>query len=244
MRTVIYFLLMTGTLSAGELVFRAPFEGTADAVVAGGDPACKREAQHFGPGIDGQAVYLGRDALMYQTAQNLPEERGTLTMWVMPIDWTADDGERHGFFSTQIVMDGEQIASQISLHKYQHYPPSARHSNHLVLFTARRQQRGAQFTFQRVGTDGIPIFDWQPGAWHFLALTWNQASGLMQLFIDGHKKLSRRMAIPDHFGPHFFFNGGQRKTDDIALDDLRIYDAALTQGEVRALYLEIIDRHE
>lgn len=238
---IVFCLLLTLAATAGELVFHAPLDGTTTASHAAGDAACLTAGQRFGPGIDGQAAYLGTSRLTYATADNLPAERGAIAMWVMPLNWTAGDGQRHNFFGTDLVMDGKDIASQVSLYKYERHS-SLRHSNRLVLFTARRLQRGDRTDFQRIGSEGIPIWDWQPGQWYFLVLTWNRRSGRMQVYIDGIKKLSRRMAPPTVFGDRFSIGSDRQPADDLAVDDVRVYQGPFTQKEIRALYLEIVDR--
>jgi len=77
-----------------QLIFHAPFDGSADAKCAAGDTKpLKAEHIEFVPGRNGQAAKFTRDAksiLQYNLVKNLDPVRGTISFWYKPI-WNPDN---------------------------------------------------------------------------------------------------------------------------------------------------------
>ena len=115
-RTVRCLSLIAVMLSAGaavglgtdDVLFYAPFDGSADAALARGDPKASSEAPFaFMPGILGQAILVGTApgateeakslGVGYRTSGNVLREQGSVSVWVQALDWEVGDGKNHRF---------------------------------------------------------------------------------------------------------------------------------------------------
>ena len=86
---------------------------------------------------------------------------------------------------------------------------------------------------------GVKIFARKidDGQWHHIASTWDKESGVT-LYLDGQKVGNR-----PHNGPHFVWTGhvslgkpgALRRCYNGALDEVRIYNRAITADEVKHL---------
>lgn len=96
--------VLAGVVRADEagLIFHAPFDNfKVDAAVAGGDPKCSFkesiELRNF-PGVKGGALALNdEERCEYDVKGNFNPLRGTLSIWVKPVNWDGKDGLFHHF---------------------------------------------------------------------------------------------------------------------------------------------------
>ena len=91
-----------GAVPAGR-TFYAPFDGSLEAAEAGGEKLGRPEGKPaFAPGHKGQGLVVGdldgAAGALYQTERNFSVERGTVALWVQPLNWRGDDDLHHLFF--------------------------------------------------------------------------------------------------------------------------------------------------
>lgn len=133
-------------------IFYAPLDGSLDAVESRGDKRAEADGKTtFAPGRKGQGLVVGdvdgSAGAYYQTAGNLNLERGTVAIWVQPVNWQGDDGLYHSFFSAN---PGEK--GLLMLYKYHstswgvdlHRGPRRRPARQDVLLSLRRRVEGGR----------------------------------------------------------------------------------------------------
>ncbi|MBI2301270.1 MAG: hypothetical protein HYU66_20370 [Armatimonadetes bacterium] len=145
----------------------------------------------------------------------LNRQAGTVEMWVSPVDWLPDDGKFHVFF---------HAAGRGALYLYKYWT-----STNLLMLTC--PELNGPYTSSQMPTG------WKPGEWHHIAGTWSP-DGVMA-YIDGKPASAQPTggAPPTELGPTFRI-GDQpwqfpRNTSSL-LDDLRIYDRALSLAHIAA----------
>ena len=250
-------LMMAAAHGAPALIFHAPFDGTAVAAVAKGTAAPQiARGLSFEPGVDGQAVRLtaaAKSVLQYALKGNVRPEKGTVSLWARRDGSPAAPGakeawrrlfsfpepcERFGSGALSLWWWGDRLRADLT--DFGH--------THLV-------------------RDGVPPPD---GRWEHLAFTWDEAAKHARLYrngvpcgparADGHsevaavlrlaaerRKDSARGRIPFLFDRKDFtrfFVGclGDRQQVDGLIDDVRVYDGALDDAGIRALFAAHADR--
>lgn len=250
-------LMMAAAHGAPALIFHAPFDGTAVAAVAKGTAAPQiARGLSFEPGVDGQAVRLtaaAKSVLQYALKGNVRPEKGTVSLWARRDGSLAAPGakeawrrlfsfpepcERFGSGALSLWWWGDRLRADLT--DFGH--------THLV-------------------RDGVPPPD---GRWEHLAFTWDEAAKHTRLYrngvpcgparADGHsevaavlrlaaerRKDSARGRIPFLFDRKDFtrfFVGclGDRQQVDGLIDDVRVYDGALDDAGIRALFAAHADR--
>ena len=235
-----------------ELLFHAPFDGTANAAFAKGASAPVREANlEYAPGRSGQAVRLSsahQSLLAYGAAGNLNPERGTVAFWFRH-EWPE---KKHLGFRDE---DGKNCSRGVL-----HAPAENGHpgDGSLFLWWWRNRLRA-----DRGDIDGrYSQFDQgaiaeNPGVWHHYVLTWDDFGS--RLYIDGDIGSPgdgwspQREAIAYKEPLEFdraqsvfktFFVGskadGSCRLDGL-LDDLRIWSAPIGAKEAQTLYRNAFD---
>ena len=222
------FALATGT----ALAFPAPQYRLAldgDAVWSGRDAAKAGSAIVHGradwvDGVAGKALAVRRQAYDQATAlvgEPLPgvsTRAGTIAFWFRP-DWDEKDGEGHRMLT---VRDIKGRPFRFLLSKW------TNGTFEISLFTPTQVQILKKDVFRK-------------GEWTHIAFSWNAADGSLRLYIDG--KLLERKAAPDAFAnvpetidAHLECGEGTdrftAKVGDGAYDEIRIYDATLSDYDV------------
>ncbi|MBM4051086.1 MAG: LamG domain-containing protein, partial [Planctomycetes bacterium] len=229
LRTFLLLAVLAGNAWAADVpagrIFYAPFDGSLDAAEARGDKRAEADGKTtFAPGRKGQGLVVGdmdgSAGAYYQTAGNIVLERGTVAMWVQPVNWQGDDGLYHNFFSAN---PGEK--GLLMLYKY--------HSTSWGLTFIVDPDDGPRAKMYCYRS----ISGWKPGEWHHIACAWTRDEG-MALYIDGEpasqiagtgltdKPLKPRM----RFGTDW-----QRKGARTVLDEVMIFDRMLAPHEVASL---------
>lgn len=230
MRNVWLILALVGAIGAvwgaeapPGLVFHAPFDGSFDAAIAAGSKAGRPEGKpEFMPGRVGQAVVVGdiggSTAVNFDPA-SFDLDRGTLSLWVQPLNWQGDDRQNHLFFEAKT--DGGYYL----LYKYQNTSWGA-----AFYIDPDEGRRATMVAFK-------PINEWRPGEWHHVACSWTRYEAI-KLYLDGQLVksslgvgLSKRPLI----GPLRFGGAWQSNGDRTALDEAMIFNRMLSDAEIAAL---------
>lgn len=211
-----------------ELIFHVPFDGTADAVTAGGEklPQVAKNL-NFGEGALGEAIHItqaSQTELEYALANNLNPERGTISVWVR------SEEKNPKAWQTILSMPWRhetRIGSGAIW--FWLYEGAVRGD------TSDLKDRYLQRQFP------------SDEAWHHLVFTWNEFQ--KKLYIDGKCHSSAlsdgtNMATPQipfrysRLDYSTFWVGSLKKQYLLNgwLDDLRIYSAPISQDEVNHLY--------
>lgn len=173
------------------------------------------------PGRHGMALKAGPLAgqIKVDSAGIISPEEGTVEMWVMPVDWTPDDGKFHVFFETR---------ASGALYLYKYFEDSK-----LLMLATDNADDGP---FASSGTR----ISWKPGQWHHIAGTWSADGGVL-LFVDG--KSAGSIPVPASLsgmiGATFTLGDSPWHSIRISsslIDDVRIYDRALGAAEIQRHY--------
>jgi len=139
------------------LTFHASFDGTLDADFARGETTGTAEGSpEFVEGHQGQGLMTGDIegpvGVLYPVADNFDLERGSLAMWVQPVNWGGETSCYRLLFRSWLEAGGL-----------------------FMLYRHHSLANGMWFFLQP--TDGAmgkmyarsPIKEWQPGEWHHVA---------------------------------------------------------------------------
>lgn len=202
----------------------APLDGQTEATQARGSKLGKTEGPvKFAPGKVGQGLVVGdvegvATGITFATAGHLSLERGTVSMWVQPLNWAGDDRYYHALFNVKLGANGQLML-------YKHY------SSGLAAYVDPEEGlRGKTFLARAIN-------DWKPGEWHHLALTWTRRDTLT-VYVDGKVFKQLRGAalseLPLHdqmsFGGDWQRHGGQT-----VIDEIMVFERMLADHEIAAL---------
>ena len=223
----VFALAAGAALAAPVPQYRLALDG--DAAWSGRDAAKAGAAIVHGradwvDGVAGRALSVRRHAYDQATAlvgEPLPgvsTRAGTIAFWFRP-DWDEGDGEGHRML---IVRDVQGRPFRFLLSKW------TNGTFEFSLFTSTQTQILKKDVFRK-------------GKWTHIAFTWNAADGSVCLYADG--KLLERKTAPDAFADlpetidaHLECGEGTdrftAKVGDGAYDEIRLYDAVLSDYEL------------
>lgn len=177
------------------------------------------------PGLSGQAFRGGGPSATRGVplpTESLDLRQGTLSFWVQPLDWQGNDGLYHYFINGKLGASGYWIF-------YKSRSPGT------GLFFGWDPSEGA---YRRYNLHQS-ILDWKPGEWHHIAGTWSDRDRVT-LWLDGVRVgLTRGIHLPENdLLPDSFAIGGAQADHpgETAIDELKLFDRALTPAEILALY--------
>lgn len=138
-----------------DVLLYLPFDGSVQPrISAEGTEVTATGPAEFAAGKLGQALRVGDGAasLELPAKGNVLAERGTVELWVCPLDWKGNDEKFHEFFATSRT-------GWILVYKYM--------SPGSLLFLLADDRANSSWLTARAD-----IGDWEPGQWHHLAATW------------------------------------------------------------------------
>ena len=225
------FLLSAGEVwgdGDADILFRANFDGTLGARRGKVPvrPAGVRGQVVFEEGIRGKALVTGEAGalLSYPTKGNVAAQRGTIAMWVKPVDWTPADEGFHIFFVASSPTGWVQL--------YKHFAPDAS----LLMLVGKGGDTPHEDYWDASKDSGDVLAQ---GKWVHLVGTWDQ--GRVALYADGVELAAiRGKGEPADLGETFQVGDGSwgnpRQASKTLIDEFTIYRRPLSAGEVKALY--------
>lgn len=228
MRTSVLFMLLSlpAALAEPRLLLYAPFDGTLQPIVAGGDAAPVHGDLAFVEGRNGAAVNLQGD-LRYSSAGNIAAAAGTFAAWVR---LTRDTEPRIRYL---FCVYGDPAAPE----------PWRHHRFSLTIAGAELHWTVWDSAGRTSGAVGS-LADWSEDAWHHVAVTWTGIGGgdgtaAYRLYLDG-RLIARAdgLTVPfETLGPTLDIgrdSDGSPDYLDGLLDELYIYDAPLDEAIIAA----------
>ena len=237
MRSLTFLILLSWTgaafaMTARDCTFYAPFDGAFDAAQARGvAKATVKGSIRFVPGLRGQGILVGAPdtGLRYETKDNLSLEAGTVSVWVKPETWSDSDAAMRYFFS---LNEASQESSPQDGGTFVWLYRFFSQSTYFLVWDSRGYP-----TLVSASAKQFPDL-FRKGEWVHLAGTWNGDE--IRLFANGKLQGVSRVSTPRilrSLAPTFSVGDPNKaKAADTVLDELRIFDCALTEPEVEALY--------
>ncbi|MEA3402451.1 MAG: DUF6067 family protein [Armatimonadota bacterium] len=205
----------------GDVLLYLPLDGSVQPRIAAEPTEVSVSGpEEYAEGMIGRALVVGDGAAQLELPAkgNVLAERGTVEMWVCPLDWSGGDSKFHEFFATS----GE---GWILLYKYL--------SPGRLLFLMA-DDRAAQSWM----TAAANIRDWEPGQWHHIAATWR--TGEIAVYVERQQAASVPEAplSPDvgeviQLGDRPWHIERDART---LIDEVVVYRRALAAAEVEASY--------
>ncbi|MCX7599719.1 MAG: LamG domain-containing protein [Armatimonadetes bacterium] len=216
-------VLLLGTVAPGALAqvrptlvldFEEGFDGQSAAGVV---PPTVEGRPELVDGRFGKALLSGPSTgyLLFPTAGIVSPVRGTVEMWVCPLDWDGTEEKFHVFFDAR---------GQGALYLYKYYQGG------LLMLSCSRLEG----PYLAASAD---IKSWKPGEWHHIAGTWRP--GKQCVYVDGKLVASVQPSLPSSLEPTFRIGDHPwhiERTTSSLIDRVRIYDRFLTEEEVSAHY--------
>lgn len=207
------------------LALYASFDEGLDADFARGEAAGTAEGNpEFTAGRSGRALVVGdldgSTGVLYQTDGNFSFERGTVSMWVQPVNWRGDEPGNRLFFNTKPEGGG--------LFTFYKYTSTA--WGLTLLTDPGLGNRSKTYIHSKIDA-------WEPGRWHHIACTWGRYESI-SLYVDG--ELVETLAgsglidgLPQEtmrFGGDWHSEGGRT-----LIDEAMIFDRMLAPHEIASL---------
>lgn len=259
---VVGILLWVSSASAAEdakVLLYAPFDGSFDAKTAAGTetafpggekvdcalPYGKEEkmrtmkwtsaAPTFEEGVKGQGALIDEPDTLAFTATdgNFNKDRGTIMMWVKPKFGSADGVAHKGFFHMTKVRKKKEGRLYVEL----------------AIFYWKGNTFRVQFCSDNTEKNVYHPKSFKKDEWLHLAFTWDM-DGMMALYLNGElrhpgAKCSTKGLKPLTELPRKMFLGTGRHRvfhADAVIDDLTIYDRALSQSAIKSSYTKAAQR--
>lgn len=236
MRTILPSLILLATLPAfalapSDCTFYAPYDGSFDAAQAAGSGKATVEGSlQFVEGIRGQGILVGapKTGLKYAADRHFNLDAGSVSIWVKPIDWADSDSAMRFFFGINEAPAQTQADGGTFLWLYHFFGSS----NYFLAWDSRGYPRLASMNPK------VCPSAFAPGKWTHLVGTWNGDE--LRMYINGQFQNSSRMTtgrVLRSVGEFFTVGDPNRANKaDTVLDELRLFNRALTAPEVAALH--------
>ncbi|OGV36402.1 MAG: hypothetical protein A2X48_03350 [Lentisphaerae bacterium GWF2_49_21] len=222
-------------------IFELPFDGSADAVNATGKvQPLKAENLKYEDGVKGKAVLISPNSFLeYSTEGNLKQESGTVTLWFKP-NWRASEQ------SSDVRSNWHCLFSEP-------FPKSAlgkdtRHGSGALWFWFwgahfRGDVSDINDTYLTAGNQGL-----DNSKWVHVAMTWDVDKGhciymngiACGMPGDGNSPLNVKKgardfsALKNKFASFFVGSQEREAKADGLIDELKIYDKALTSAGINS----------
>lgn len=210
-----------------RLLLHVPFDGSLEAAAAAGEPTGRLSglpeggptAAEFGPGLQGQALEIGKYGyeVRYATEGNFLPDRGTLTFWARRVGPPPDVP-----YTWHYLGWDQPDGTWVWIYNWAWNPLLALHG-----------QGGA-------GDVGVVFPDRDDdGEWHFIGLTWEGQR--VRAYFDGDPAGGEGGEQEDFplTGFQSLWVGRSGTGVSRLLDDLKVFDQPLSPAEMKRLYREV-----
>ena len=203
------------------LLLHASFSNYIRADKANGSQTARSKGKinFINDGVRGQGIRLKPgDSISWEQNHNINLNKGTVTFWMRPVNWDpAKPTKAYNWIFRIAGINAE--GGRIQIFKM----PSP-------TFMAFAGNKG------RMKEIVQKMNSWKKNQWYFIALSWNETR--VSLFING--KLAANIAnrkedLPRNTGTDMVLQSTCGTTD---YDELKIFDNALSAGDIEALYIQ------
>ncbi|MBO4632628.1 MAG: LamG domain-containing protein, partial [Lentisphaeria bacterium] len=163
-------------------------------------------------------------SLIHYPGRYLTPDAGTISFWLKPMNWDFKDNRFHIFF------EAWGPDSWLVIYKYGDSRAL------LFLFGRRGNHRGSDWVIA-----GVPAAKWERGTFRHVTASWDKEN--IRLYLDGVLQRTEKIAAAGKPGNFEGFSVGPRsakswknQTGESLIDDLRIYNCALSGPMVEKLY--------
>lgn len=192
------------------------FDESFDGKGSGGTVKAQLEGQpKLVDGKFGKALRSGPDTgyLHFPTKGIVRPDRGTVEMWVCPLDWEGIEEKFHVFFD---------VRGEGALYLYKYYQGG-------LLMLSCPNVSGPY------SSASAPINTWRPKEWHFIAGTWSRSRQCV--FVDGKLIGTTAPGLPRSLGETFCIGDHPwhiARASNSLVDRVRIYDQSLSEEHITA----------
>jgi len=174
----------------------------------------------FTNGMGGAALVLdGVDDVVACNYQ-LPDQ-GSIALWYTPdsfYNWnTIFDNSAHNDYWEMWIYDNSMVRFRVG-------PPAV-----------EGQASSGQLDFSLNSLNSS-------NHWYHIVVTWDRAAALATMYVNGVLRQSRTIELWQVPGSIVYIGGGRNTKGKGQVDDVRIYDVALTEEQVRAVHAELAEQ--
>ena len=219
-----------------DILFYASFDGSVDASVTKGTLAPQKISgtAQFEPGVHGKALVAGEAGalLQYATRGIVNPGRGSVEMWVKPVDWTPEEEGFHIFFMCSSDNGWVQLYKAVA-------------AGGALLMLEGRGGGNAHVDYEYAATTATDTL--ATGQWVHLVGTWD--SGNVALYANGALLSSvAHKTPPTGLGDTFYLGdwlwGQPRRACKTLIDEVRIYSRPLAPSEVKRIHRGRVGQEE
>ncbi|MBE6406262.1 MAG: hypothetical protein E7040_09595 [Lentisphaerae bacterium] len=203
------------------ILLHASFSNYIQADKANGSQTArsKGEINFVNDGVRGQGIRLKPgDSVSWEQNHNINLNKGTVTFWMRPVDW--DPAKPTKLYNWIFRIAGVNAeGGRIQIFKMP--------SPNFMAFVGNKG-RMKEIVQKMNG--------WKKNQWYFIALSWNETR--VSLFINGKlaaNAANRKEDLPRNTGTDMVLQSSCGTTD---YDELKIFDNALSAGDIEALYIQ------
>ncbi len=201
--------------------------GEGDARLTKGQPATHANGLAAAEGVIGRGITISAASrLHFPCAGNLDAAQGTIEFWLKP-GFAGDDRKGHTLLRAGASFDRGLLLARDGAGNLR-----------FILWGDDRATPAAEKNVERgLGTSTT---NWPAGQWTHLAFTWNGATGLMELYVNGRAVESNQNGVQlKEFSTRHFSVGAEAEGGEVTpgiFDELRISARVRSAEEIAASY--------
>lgn len=169
--------------------------------------------------------------LAFPTEGIIYPDRGTIEMWISPVDWDGTDEKSHAFFETVdngVIRFYKDEGATLTFRIDQGVNVPWENAS----FSLKGVQKREWWDLP-TAKELIPPDIWGPGRWHHVACVWSPTR--QYLYVDGECVVRHEPRTPSALGNIFHLGDflGVRTSSSL-IDRVYIYDRPLTEKQIKA----------
>jgi hypothetical protein len=212
-----------------SLALYVPFDGTLNAEYARGEkkPLYYDESVRFTEGIKGNAVLLKGEGIAYTTEEHINRSRGTLMFWFRGFDPTDYTARRYARFKSFFEVGSWNEAMRL------YWPGNGMGMLFYEFICMGAIRTGHPLRMMSFNPEDRWI---SRDKWHHIAVTWVNGEEANFYFDGRHIFTIKGINLPAELSSDFVLGRG---TPELEMDELKIYEEALSSGMIRKIYGEL-----